>query len=72
MSGIFYGHLGLIREVMGKVGSRKWEVGSKKLKVILTGGYATFFSKYFPDFVIDEDITLKGLEIIFGKIRGLV
>ncbi|MDO8735425.1 MAG: type III pantothenate kinase [Elusimicrobiota bacterium] len=70
LSGIFYGHLGLIKEVIEKVKSEKLKV--KNLKVILTGGYATFFSKHFPDFIVDRDITLKGLEIIFSKIRRLV
>ena len=69
LSGIFYGHLGLIREVIEKVKGERLKV--KKLKVILTGGYARFFSKHFPDFIVDEDITLKGLEIIFGKISKI-
>ncbi|MFH1541164.1 MAG: type III pantothenate kinase [Elusimicrobiota bacterium] len=84
LSGIFYGQIGLIKEAINKIENRKSssksiacftcgeEVESKNLKVILTGGYASFFSKYFPDFIIDEDITLKGLEIIFTKIRRTV
>ena len=69
LSGIFYGHIGLIKEVIKKVRSEKLEVKSKKLKVILTGGYAVFFLKYFPDFIVDGDITLKGLKIIFEKLQ---
>ncbi|MBI5573106.1 MAG: type III pantothenate kinase [Elusimicrobia bacterium] len=70
LSGIFYGHLGLIREVINRVQSSEFRV--QKLKIILTGGYSEFFSKHFPDFIVDEDFTLKGLEIISGKIRGRV
>ena len=72
LSGIFFGHIGLIKEVVNKVGSRKSEVGSEKLKIILTGGYASFFAAHFPDFIVDDDITLKGLKIIFSKIRGII
>ncbi|MFA5779967.1 MAG: type III pantothenate kinase [Elusimicrobiota bacterium] len=70
MSGIFYGHLGLIKEVIKKVKGERLNVK----KIILTGGYATFFSKHFPDFIVDGDITLKGLKIIFEKLslKGLL
>ena len=70
LSGIFYGQVGLIKEVMERVQSSEFRVQS--LKVILTGGYSGFFSKHFPDFIVDEDLTLKGLKIIFSKIRGII
>jgi len=65
ISGVIFGKVGMIREVMGRIGSGKWEVGSGR--VILTGGYAKMLSKYFPNFVVDCDLTLKGLKIIYDR-----
>lgn len=70
LSGIFYGHLGLIKEVITKLQITNYKLQNPK--VILTGGYSEFFAKHFPDFIVDKDITLKGLKIIFSKIRGMV
>lgn len=70
LSGIFFGHIGLIKEVIDRVQSSEFRV--QRLKVILTGGYADFFAAHFPDFIVDDDITLKGLKIIFSKIRGII
>ena len=73
ISGIIFGNVGMIKEVMSRVGSRKSEavrekVKNKKWKVILTGGYSEIFAKYFPGFELDPDMTLKGLNIIYKKI----
>ncbi|MEW6557472.1 MAG: type III pantothenate kinase [Elusimicrobiota bacterium] len=68
LSGIFWEHIGLIKEVIKKIKNEKLKM--KNLKVILTGGYAKTFAKHFPNFIVDEDLTLKGLEIVFEKLRS--
>ncbi|MFH0948131.1 MAG: type III pantothenate kinase [Elusimicrobiota bacterium] len=74
LAGIFYGQVGLIREVIKRIRSSPSrfacgeEFGVRRLKVVLTGGYANFFAAHFPDFIVDEDLTLKGLKIIFEKL----
>ena len=47
------------------------ELGQKPV-VIATGGYESLVSEYIdPPFdYIDEDLTLKGLNVIFNKIKG--
>jgi len=64
-SGVIFGNVGMIKEVMSRLKSERLKV--KKLKVILTGGYAEMMSKYFHDFEVDCDLTLKGLNIICEK-----
>lgn len=72
VSGIVFGNVGMIKEVLKRIKRGKKEEGRGKreegrIKVILTGGYAELLSKYFPDFAIDPDLTLKGLKIIYEK-----
>ncbi len=79
-SGIIFGNVGMIKEVMERIGSRKPGTGEKKAKgarcrgigkkptVVLTGGYSEIFAKYFPAFEADPDMTLKGLKIIHKKL----
>ncbi|MDD5687172.1 MAG: type III pantothenate kinase [Elusimicrobia bacterium] len=73
LSGIFYGHIGLIKEVVERI---KGDFSnSKKLKIILTGGYSNFISKYFSktsweNFIVDEDLTLQGLKIVFENLQN--
>ena len=68
LSGIVRGHacmiLGLLKEC-------EKELGQKPL-IIATGGYANLVSEYInPPFdYIDEDLTLKGLNLIYKKLNN--
>ncbi|OQA92265.1 MAG: Type III pantothenate kinase [Elusimicrobia bacterium ADurb.Bin231] len=67
LSGIVYGHAGLINEVLNRI--KKEFFKSQSVNVILTGGYAGFMASYLDNsIIIDEDITLKGIEIAYKMI----
>ncbi|HAM39363.1 MAG TPA: type III pantothenate kinase [Elusimicrobia bacterium] len=65
-SGIIYGHIGLIKEVLREIEKQNPKI--KKPKIILTGGYSKMLSGFF-DFKIDEELTLKGLQVIFDSLK---
>ena len=57
-SGFVWGYEGLINNIIDKIISRN----KIKYKILLTGGYANFFSKMIKKkVVIDQDITIKGI-----------
>lgn len=60
-SGLFFGHLGALREIMQRVQIETF--GGDKPKVLATGGFASLFdgSGLFDEIV--PDLVLKGLEI---------
>ena len=61
-SGIFYGYGALCDGLVGKLRERY----GKNLKVIATGGHARLVKRFAKCIdVVDEDLTLKGLEIIY-------
>jgi len=61
-SGIYFGHIGTIREITDRI---KKEYG-RDMKICLTGGMSYKFGENM-DFVdeIDKDLTLKGLRLIW-------
>ncbi len=66
-SGLLFGYVDLIE---GMVGRFKRELGGQA-KVIGTGGYAELFARETDAFdVIDPDLTLHGLRIIYELNRG--
>lgn len=67
LAGIFTGHIGLLKEAIRRIKNQSRQGGTK---IILTGGYVGYFSKYIDHSVADKDLTLKGLKIIFDKHRG--
>jgi type III pantothenate kinase len=66
VSGIVHGNVGMIKEVMLRISRECFRPSG--FKVVLTGGYAGFIKHYFKNFIVDEDLTLKGLNIIYSKI----
>ena len=63
-SGLVYGYASMVD---GMVGRLKNKIG-KKTKVIATGGYARLIAKYASGIdIIDPDLTLKGLNLIWQK-----
>ena len=63
-SGIYYGYLGLIDGILGRMIP---ELGEKTV-VIGTGGFALLFSRESRGIQhIDENLTLEGLRLIFEK-----
>ena len=63
-AGFLWGYQGLINNIITKINS----TGIKNYKIILTGGYASFFKKYLKKkSVIDEYITIKGIIKIYKE-----
>ena len=57
-AGFVWGYEGLINNIINKIISRS----KIKYKILLTGGYANFFTKIIKKkVVIDQDITIKGI-----------
>lgn len=66
-SGVFYGYIALVEGMIRKL---KVEIGKSKveIRIVATGGYAKFIAKYASGIdIIDQDLTLKGLNIICQK-----
>ena len=65
-SGFFWGYTGLINNIILKIEKET----KKKYKVIFTGGYADLFkSSIIRPFVVDRNITIKGIIEIFKENR---
>jgi len=63
-AGFVWGYEGLINNIINKIISR----GKKKYKIILTGGYASFFKKIIKEKIsIDQDITIKGITKVYKE-----
>jgi type III pantothenate kinase len=62
LAGAVYGYRGLVREILREIGK---ELGTKKLPVVATGGYAELIAAGLPEMrrVVPE-LTLDGLRII--------
>ena len=63
-AGFVWGYEGLINNIINKIISRE----KKKYKIILTGGYASFFKKIIKEKIsIDQDITIKGITKVYKE-----
>ena len=63
-SGFFWGYSGLINNIILKIEKET----KRKYKIIFTGGYANLFkTTIIRPFVIDKNITIKGIIEIFKK-----
>ncbi|MDX1949143.1 MAG: type III pantothenate kinase [Rickettsiales bacterium] len=58
-AGVYYGYLGMVERIIDEIKSENKNIK----KVIATGGLASFFKSKKID-LIDENLTLKGLQII--------
>ena len=65
-SGFYWGYIGLINGIILKIEKET----KKKYKIIFTGGYANLFAtSIIRTFVIDNNITIKGIIEIFKENR---
>ena len=65
-SGFYWGYSGLINNIILKIEKET----KKKYKVIFTGGYADLFkTSIIRPFIIDRNVTIKGIIEIFKKNR---
>ena len=63
-AGFVWGYEGLINTIINKIISR----GKNKYKIILTGGYASFFKRIIKEKIsIDQDITIKGITKVYKE-----
>jgi len=63
-SGFYWGYSGLINNIISKIEKET----KKKYKIIFTGGYAHIFKKSIgKSFIIDRNITIKGIIEIFKE-----
>ena len=63
-SGFYWGYVGLINNIIIKIENET----KKKYKIIFTGGYAKMFKTIIVrPFIIDKNITIKGIIEIFRK-----
>ena len=63
-AGFVWGYEGLINNIINKIISRE----KIKFKIILTGGYASFFKKVIKRKVsIDQNITIKGISKVYKE-----
>ena len=63
-AGFVWGYEGLINNIINKIISRE----KNKYKIILTGGYASFFKRIIKEKIsIDQDITIKGIAKVYKE-----
>ncbi len=69
-SGIFWGYLSMVEGMIQRIEHEK--SGSRPLKVVATGGLGGFFA-HETSLIhhYDADLTLKGLQIIFKRLKKL-
>ncbi|MCL1852110.1 MAG: type III pantothenate kinase [Peptococcaceae bacterium] len=67
-SGLYYGYCGLTEKIVCMM---KEELGYPAVQVVATGGLAALVAESCSVIdVVDEDLTLEGLRIIYGKNTG--
>ena len=63
-SGFYWGYIGLINSIISKIENET----KKKYKIVFTGGYAKLFkTSIIRPFIIDKNITIKGIIEIYKK-----
>ena len=63
-AGFVWGYEGLINNIIDKIISKE----KNKYKIILTGGYASFFKRIIKEKIsIDQDITIKGITKVYKE-----
>ena len=63
-AGFVWGYEGLINNIINKIISKD----KMKYKIVLTGGYASFFKKIIKRKIsIDQDITIKGISKVYKE-----
>ena len=63
-AGFVWGYEGLINNIINKIISKE----KNKYKIILTGGYASFFKRIIKEKIsIDQDFTIKGITKVYKE-----
>ncbi|MBN1384640.1 MAG: type III pantothenate kinase [Elusimicrobia bacterium] len=65
LAGVFTNHIGFLKEAIRRI----QKSDKRRAKIILTGGYADYFSGYIEHSIVDKNLTLKGLKIIFDHLN---
>ena len=68
-SGIFWGYVGLVREICTRIKGER----NREMKIVATGGLASLFQQNVDLFdVLEEDLTMHGLTVIhaYNKDNG--
>ncbi len=66
-AGLFYGTLGQTEYIIRRI---KEEAGIREARVVATGGLGKIISESTDEIdIYDADLTLKGLQLIYGKQR---
>ncbi len=64
-SGIFWGYVGLVREICDRIQGERGDGRSGRMKVIGTGGLAPLFGQADVLFDrVEDDLTIHGLTVI--------
>ena len=64
-AGFVWGYEGLINNIINKIISKE----KNKYKIILTGGYASFFKKMIKkNVIVDQDVTVKGISNVYKEL----
>lgn len=67
-SGVLYGHAGMLDNFIDRF---QQEIG--KATVVATGGFSSVIKDYcINDFIVDQQLVLKGLKIIYEKNKGRI
>lgn len=67
-SGLYYGYVGLIDNIIDKTMQEMNQMNEQDIKVIATGGMSKMMTQESKhDIIIDRELTLKGLKIIYDK-----
>lgn len=62
LAGAVYGYRGMVRQILAEI---RDTIGSKKLKIVATGGYASLIATGVPEISeVRDSLTLEGLRLI--------
>ena len=66
-SGLVFGYAGMVDAIVSRI---KKEIGTPEMLVIATGGLSTLIAKESETIqTIDKNLTIKGLKIIYDRIK---
>lgn len=70
-SGVYWGYVGLIEGIVGRIREEFPETGASKMKVVATGGLAPLFAGG-TDAIghVDPDLTIRGLQLLHQRNSG--
>ena len=67
-SGVYYGHVSMIKEFM----KQTEEYFGYEFKKVITGGFSkTFVDDFDEKYVIDQELVLRGMFLIYKKVNNL-